>query len=969
MKKHKIIPILALLALPLFSCKADLSPSSTEDPSSTTNTSEGGSTNSESSEDSSGSSSTSTGESSTESSNPTQKDDHATGLSVALFEKAPKIPAPGSKQKDVCVFYPDAEFDLGVVVTPNNALEKNVIVTIPKANQDEISYENGKLITKSVCSTVPFEIVVSIEDTDIALTQKVAVFERSNYLTIFLSDYLLATEKGESESALNASLYILGSDGVTQDQGYEATYFENEIIETTKQNDTITSKSTRRIKDGYYYDVTYEKDGTTIDLNTSSKTPIGDGDNQIEEEVALDRVNHFRFTNYQNSFVEAITTYILAYGSGRFINGDKFQNVLRFNILEEESSRFLVDIVGKNQSQDDKSEYYNVKFDIHFDSLKRITSFKCQTIYAENEDLSLIDKVPTAENSRTQVFNIAYVDKKIPNPNEDDFSHVELEKPALEKVKNKFLEIAEQLDEAEGERLSYSRLRIISPNVYEETNEARYYKNETILDSSLVTHSGETTSKSQSRTATTIRDNKLYSLSYNSENNKYAVISSSEIGTAEGQTSEADATYQANHAHFNQNTIGLKGAFETYFMITMGLNDEETLGGVTYQNIKTEITSNYDDRFECSIYFSISSSNAGTTETHWGAATASIGFSSGDVNRANLNVDIYTSNPFDSHGDLNQAVTPDRRETIEMALSYYANNTKIDNPNPITFGESEPESPSPSETSETVAERMSQILIDLNQAEATRAKNARFKFSVIELGEQEKPEREEECEINYYKNETIVSDTSNSYSDDGKSYTHSTETVTTIRDGYLYELQYDFGKNTYNLASKTEIGSDKEAQSEAISEANHAKNPVSDANLFDDLFEQGFALGLVDQTVPNVGDFQNIQTTIHEKSATSLSFTCNYAESVTYGETTTEVWFTSTVNLSFEQSKDSEDYLLVGATLVRYMFTTNPFDENGKMLQNVTPNYREDYSLYIEYYENNEKEANPKPIDVAQFAK
>ncbi len=964
MKKHKIISILALLALPLFSCKADLSSSLTETPSTNTNI-----TSSSGSSDSSSTSSSSSGSASTPSTS--QGETHATSLSVALFEKLPKVKDPSSKE-EICIFYPASEFTLGAVVIPSEALEQNIIVTIPEEHKAEISYENGKLITKNVYTDSPFDIVISVDGAEASINQKVAVVPGSYYLDAYLGNHFDATDEGEEKCATSASYGMFygpeKTDGSAPNNSMDIAYCANEITETTFRNGKSVAKTTRRVENGYYYTVNYNEDGTTIDLDTSTKMPIGNNNDQISERRAAFQTNHVSYTNTRYGIASVMSDVLLQY---EFMIGGNgyYKETLRFDITEDSDARFSANIVG-NKSESNESEsktYAAVKIDILFDSTKRITSFKFQMILAKNEDLSLIEKVPTAENSQTIVFNITYADKKTPNPNPVDFSHVELEKPALEKVKNKFLEIAEQLDEAEGERLSYSQLRISFPNEYEETNEARYYKNETILDSSIVANNDETTSKSQSRTATTIRDNKLYSLSYNSESNKYAVISSSEIGTAEGQTSEADAIYQANHAHFNQNAIGLKGAFETYFM--MGLNDGETLGGVTYQNIKTEITSNYDNHFECSIYFSISSSNAGTTETLWGAATASIGFSSGDVNYANLNVDIYTSNPFDSHGNLNQAVTPDRRETVEMTLSYYANNTKIDNPNPITFGESEPESPSPSETSETVAERMSQILTDLNQAEATRAKNARFKMSVTELGEQESQTVcDEELKINYFINETIVSDTSNSYSGNETS-TYSEETVTTIRDGYLYKLKYDFDKNTYNLTSKTEIGNDKEAQSEAISEANHAKNPVSGTNLLDDFFEQCFALGLVNQTIPNVGDFQNIQTTILENSVTSLSFTCNYVEIDSSGKTTSEAWFTSTVNLSFEQSKDSEDYLLVGATLERYMFTTNPFDDSGKMLQNVTPNYREDYSLYIEYYENNEKEANPKPIDVTQFAK
>ncbi len=706
MKKTTLIPVLALLALPLFSCGEN--PASSAFSSSAATNSEVSLVSSEttasstnaSSESGAASSTNTSSESGTASSSSTEA--HATGLTVALFEKLPKSKSSPSSKEETCLFYPGSEFELGAVVVPNEALEQNIVVTIPEEHKDEISYENGKLITKNVYTTVPFDIVVSIEGTDISVTQKVAVVSGSNYLAVYLNDHLAATDEGEEKCATNASYGVFygpeKTDGSAPDDGMDITYFENEITTTNLKNGKSVSKATNRIENGYYYNVNFDKeDVTTIDLDSSSKTPIGDGENEISNEKATNQVNRIPYRNNQYGLALTMSDLLLQY---EFLDGgrDNFKETLRFDIEEDSDSRFSVDIVGnKPYEYNNKTNpfYMNAKFDILFDSAKRITSFKFFLVFSETEDPTKVTITPTADNSQTIVFKIAYADKKSTNPNPVDFSEVTLEPVASEKVQRKIAKTAEKLEKAEGERVANAAFNYsVSADGMTQAVQlnADYYKDETITNMRSNTISNGVPSESQTRTATTIRNGSLYTLNYDFENSAYNVTSSAVIGDGEDQISQADATYQANHVMIETETsqFGLGALFKENF--TMGLVDETKSDGTIFHNIKTQIlkdatTTNY---YEYSLYYSItypSSSSSSPTVIAWYVSTAEIRFdsSSNDLSYATMDTKIYATNPFDSDGNLNKGVTADYTQSIEMNISYCKGNEKETNPNPIVF--------------------------------------------------------------------------------------------------------------------------------------------------------------------------------------------------------------------------------------------------------------------------------------------
>lgn len=705
MKKTTLIPVLALLALPLFSCGEN--PASSALSSATTNSevslvsSETSTVSSENTTASSANESSASNAESTssESSTSSSTENHATGLTVTLFEKMPKVKNGSSSKEETCLFYPASEFELGAVVIPHEALEQNVVVTIPEEHKDEISYENGKLITKNVYTTIPFDIVVSIEGTEISLTQKVAVVTGSNYLAVYLNDHLAATDEGEEKCATNASYGVFygpeKTDGSAPDDGMDIVYFENEITETQLKGGKSITKRTNRIGNGYYYTVNFNEDGTTIDLDSSSKTPIGDGENQISSEKAAYQVNRVLYMNDRYGLTQVMSDQLLRY---EFMDGgsEHFKETLRFGIIEDSDARFSVDIVGNKPYQyenETKPFYMNVKFDILFDSAKRITSFKWFLAYSETEDPTKVAITPTADNSETIVLKINYADRKSANPSPVDFSEVALEPTASEKVQRKIANVAEQLNEIEGERAANARLEMVIPEVVETYTNVSYYQDETIMSNSIVSFSGNEQSVSETKTVMMIRDNNLYDLNYDFTNDAYSVTSTTVIGDGEGQISQTDAIYQANHIKLDSSNFGLGTLVEETF--TMGLVDETVSdgSGVTFNNIGTTILSDSSNKnsFRYTTYYSMTvpgSSPSDTDVTMWYASTADLSFNSSlnsSLYSASLNVSIYATSPFDGEGNLNKEATPDYAQSIRISVEYCKGNEKEANPDPIVF--------------------------------------------------------------------------------------------------------------------------------------------------------------------------------------------------------------------------------------------------------------------------------------------
>ncbi len=699
MKKKTFIPVLALFALPLFSCGDN-----TTTPTTSIASSEASSVSSEtpatsskavsSSEATASSSEVALSSETTSSSSEAQE----AGLTISLFDKLPKSKSVEGGALDTCLFYPASEFDLGAKVTPNEALKDNIVVTIPEEHKNEIGYENGKLVTKNVYSALPFEITISVEGTELSLTQKVAVIPGCRYVLAKINDNLIATYEAERSSATSASYGMFNglekADDTPMDQNVEIAYFENEIITTESSRGNIYRKSVNRIEDGYYYNVVFNEDGATIDYDSSWKKPIGDGENEISNEKATNQVNRALYRNdqYGLSYIisDLVSEYELLDGGAEY-----FPETLRFDVNEDSDSRFSVDVVGNKPSQHGPF-YMNVKLDFLFDSAKRITSFNLSLIYSDDKNPINEDIEPTSQNCMTELFNITYADKKSANPNPVSFREVALEPTSSEKVQRKISMVAEQLNKEEGERAANATFSIegTSDMPYTMDTNITYYKNETIVDTHNRTVSGETTYESRNKTVTTIREGSFYTLNCDAESETYSVASSMAIGDGEGQISQADAIYQANHVQLDSTTFGLGSLLEEMF--TMGVMDEtrtEVGETVTFSNIKTTVTSDSHNKnsFDYVVYYSVTypnSTESGTEMTMWYAGRVELSFDSatnGALRRAIMGLDIYIANPFDSDGNLKEDVNPDMTERIRMDVEYYKGNEKEANPNPIVF--------------------------------------------------------------------------------------------------------------------------------------------------------------------------------------------------------------------------------------------------------------------------------------------
>ncbi len=612
---------------------------------------------------------------------------HAESLRVGLFEKMPK-------NGDICVLYPNSEFDLDYAVYPDNALEKDVVFRVNEDALDIIDVAKGKIITKNKYSTTPFTITVTVENTDIRIVQKVAVVPGEKFISLRLKEHFDATNYGERYQARNSYFKMFDTFNANEDASatneMDVTYFENELTSIQRYKGEFNGKYTKRLDDNYFCDVRYKQDGT-IDYDSSYKYEFGEkaSQNQITRKSAEEQVNYPLFTNdiygTGNYFAFLTSTY-----ESMGVDNWYFDETLRFDVKEDSDSRFYADVAGKKSDPNSTDiVYVNAIFDVRFDSVTKITSFKYSAIYTTNEDPTKTTTFGKEALGMTFVANIDYDDgTKIANPTPADFSDVALKLTPSKEIANRITTIANKFNGIETKKVQRIRMVTNYPDALNDTYLVEYYKNETIEEATTVYYNGGgiETESTYTKKAKTIRDGKLYELTLDSEANKYIVDNSTVIGAAEGQISQEDANYEANHSSY------MGEVFDS--VLQLGL-EFETIAypdfEITFDNIKAGIRADNETSFSYYCNYSRTVTIEGRESIDWAISDVELSFvkdvTSGDILLSGFRINdrYYTENPFDGNGDLKEDAFPYDSSTRECTIEYYSTDTKDENPNPIEF--------------------------------------------------------------------------------------------------------------------------------------------------------------------------------------------------------------------------------------------------------------------------------------------
>ncbi len=706
MKKHNVLLLLPLISILACGCEFRVYPPSSEGssiethsvettPSSETDSSitshEPIATTVDTRSDSSESSLESFSEPSSESSSESSSEEvHAESLRVGLFEKMPKIP----EMDNACALYPNSEFDLDYEVYPDNALEKDVVFQVNEDVSDIIDVAKGKIITKNKYSTTPFTITATVENTDICIVQKVAVVPGEKFISLRLKEHFDATNYGEKYQARNSSFKMFDTFNANEDASatneMDVTYFENELTSIQRYKGEFNGKYTKRLDDNYFCDVRYKQDGT-IDYDSSYKYELGEkaSQNQITRKSAEEQVNYPLFTNdiygTGNYFAFLTSTY-----ESMGVDNWYFDETLRFDVKEDSDSRFYADVAGKKSDPNSTDiVYVNAIFDVRFDSVTKITSFKYSAIYTTNEDPTKTSTFGKEALGMTFVANIDYDDgTKIANPTPADFSDVALKLTPSKEIANRITTIANKFNEIETKKVQRIRMVTNYPDALNDTYLVEYYKNETIEEATTVYYNGGgiETESTYTKKAKTIRDGKLYELTLDSEVNKYIVDNSTVIGAAEGQISQEDANYEANHSSY------MGEVFDS--VLQLGL-EFETIAypdfEITFDNIKAGIRADNETSFSYYCNYSRTVTIEGRESIDWAISDVELSFvkdvTSGDILLSGFRINdrYYTENPFDGNGDLKEDAFPYDSSTRECTIEYYSTDTKDENPNPIEF--------------------------------------------------------------------------------------------------------------------------------------------------------------------------------------------------------------------------------------------------------------------------------------------
>lgn len=706
MKKHNVLLLLPLISILACGCEFRVYPPSSEGssiethsvettPSSETDSSitshEPIATTVDTRSDSSESSLESFSEPSSESSSESSSEEvHAESLRVGLFEKMPKIP----EMDNACALYPNSEFDLDYEVYPDNALEKDVVFQVNKDVSDIIDVAKGKIITKNKYSTTPFTITATVENTDIRIVQKVAVVPGEKFISLRLKEHFDATNYGERYQARNSYFKMFDTFNAKEDaiatNEMDVTYFENELTSIQRYRGEFSGKSTKRLDDNYFYDVRYKRNGT-IDYG-SYKYEFGEkvNQNQITRKSAEEQVNYPLFANNiygaGNYFSYLTSTYESMGADNWYLY---FDETLRFDVKEDSDSRFYADVAGKKSVPNSTDiVYVNAIFDVRFDSYTRIGSFKHSVIYTFNEDPTKTSTFNNDHKAMTFVANIYYADKKNVNPIPDDFSEIGLKPTTSKEVANRLLSIANGFNEIETKKVQRIRTITNLPGTLSDTYLIEYYKNETIEEETAVNYTGGDieTESFHTKQAKAIRDGKLYELTFNSKTNKYIVDKSTVIGTAEGQISQEDAIYEANHCSYIDDLLknSLQFGLESKTITELGYE-------IVFDNIKTGIRADTETSFSYYCNYLQTATNDGDRYINWVASDVELSFvkdaTNGEVLLSGFRYSTrsYAENPFNNAGDLKDGIDPTDTVIGECTIEYYPGDTKDENPNPIEF--------------------------------------------------------------------------------------------------------------------------------------------------------------------------------------------------------------------------------------------------------------------------------------------
>jgi len=352
-KKQFIFPLVLLLAFPLLSCEG--------------NTSSGTSTLSPTGED------TSLTDTSLSSEDSTSKENHATDLTVSLFDQ---LPTKAIDDKNVYLLYAQHSFALGLAIVPTDADEKDIEVTFPRdVTQNTIAYQNGQLVTGNQAKETPFEIAISIKGTDIKKTYTILVASVENYVLMRLENKFSVTEEAEAKVATKATLdhYAYNGKNFYSMAKEEVNYYLNEVTQNTSSSIAI-----RKVTDDAFYSVSLNSNGG---IETYKKEIFEEG---FTKESVQNSVNYFLFHDYEGGdndteiygLVNTIKEKILT--SDSFLGGSAYK--ANWEIMEDTPSAFSL------VASDSSSNQGNRSLSLNFDAQDRIT----ELTYLNSESNKLV---------------------------------------------------------------------------------------------------------------------------------------------------------------------------------------------------------------------------------------------------------------------------------------------------------------------------------------------------------------------------------------------------------------------------------------------------------------------------------------------------------------------------------------------------------------------------------------------------